>query len=790
MLGRREPKKGVLTLQISFDDGTHEILRIPRSKDQAITDLLLTAGANLGSGGGIGPAGKSAYQVWLDAGNTGSIDTFLASLQGPKGDKGDPGTGGTGSGAPSGSYTVELSRWGISNDGTNPAATSAGINNALVWAAANGYMYVTLPKGTYLIDVNNPIQPQSFQTLDLGGATLRIQQGTNLPKYRVVSFSQDQVFSRVTNGIIMGDRLNRDYTEITSGEGGFGIGIGDFTPTGGYGSQVRFITVDNLEIYDCSGDSIALASVYGQVWFDGSNKESLTSADFTSGSIDINTGTDVSDASRIRTTINIKVNQPDIIRYGSFGFYGGSQGGLGDITTDMYDVFFYKADNTYISGLKNCHFFDELSYPAGTEYCKLVLHTPTIPVSPAMTIRATQIPKYITIEKCKLHHTRRCSISVTGCKFVHIRNNRMYEVRSGYAQGLIDIEDGFNVNQNIYIEGNDFSDSEQVVNITTGRNIYINKNKFTNVGLMCKIFANNLHVNENTFINSPVTFASEGIFEANTLINSNLTTQEGVDEHAHYGIIRNSLFKNCAATLLKSAPFMVTMDGCDFYFDSDSLVSPNIGIGCPDASQTVKNCNLYNCSLGGFTEERFVFQNVNVYGGGSGLPPGDYQNCHFIRPIAPMAMVNRANGQYTFTGCYFEISDVDLFGYPDAFDAITKEWYFKDCRFVALTNNKAFYLGKVGCAVEIIDCKFDWTAASSTSVRIIEFGFGFFTGPSITVRGCTFKANVALYALDTSSVPAGASVLFKDNYVSTASLANMRAGDTKINNMINGTFTA
>lgn len=35
-----------------------------------------------------GPAGKSAYQIWLDFGNKGSKQDFIDSLKGPKGDGG------------------------------------------------------------------------------------------------------------------------------------------------------------------------------------------------------------------------------------------------------------------------------------------------------------------------------------------------------------------------------------------------------------------------------------------------------------------------------------------------------------------------------------------------------------------------------------------------------------------------------------------------------------------------------------------------------------------------------
>lgn len=46
-----------------------------------------------GEDGVDGVDGKSAYQIWLDNGNTGSVNDFLESLKGPKGDKGEDGTG-------------------------------------------------------------------------------------------------------------------------------------------------------------------------------------------------------------------------------------------------------------------------------------------------------------------------------------------------------------------------------------------------------------------------------------------------------------------------------------------------------------------------------------------------------------------------------------------------------------------------------------------------------------------------------------------------------------------------
>lgn len=47
-------------------------------------------------GGPTPQDGKSAYQIWLGAGNVGTQQQFLDSLKGDKGDKGDPGASGSG----------------------------------------------------------------------------------------------------------------------------------------------------------------------------------------------------------------------------------------------------------------------------------------------------------------------------------------------------------------------------------------------------------------------------------------------------------------------------------------------------------------------------------------------------------------------------------------------------------------------------------------------------------------------------------------------------------------------
>jgi hypothetical protein len=71
-------------------------------------------------GGVVGPAGKSAYQTWLDAGNSGDEAAFLLSLKGVKGDPGAQGPAGPegpkGEDGANGQSAYQL--WSVNNAGT------------------------------------------------------------------------------------------------------------------------------------------------------------------------------------------------------------------------------------------------------------------------------------------------------------------------------------------------------------------------------------------------------------------------------------------------------------------------------------------------------------------------------------------------------------------------------------------------------------------------------------------------------------------------------------------------
>jgi len=92
---------GVYNLEFSYelpDDGLSDLERqckidvdafqiVPKSAmaDDA-SEFVVTSDMAIGF---MGEKGDSAYQVWLDAGNTGTVEDFLLSLKGEKGDMAD-----------------------------------------------------------------------------------------------------------------------------------------------------------------------------------------------------------------------------------------------------------------------------------------------------------------------------------------------------------------------------------------------------------------------------------------------------------------------------------------------------------------------------------------------------------------------------------------------------------------------------------------------------------------------------------------------------------------------------
>jgi mannuronan 5-epimerase len=150
-------------------------------------------------------------------------------------------------------YTIELSRWGVSSDGTNADETTDGLNEALAWAASQGYGKVHLPAGTYLVGKMDGtyvagIELQSNMALILDDAAVIQLVTSDAQAYCVVAVTAKHDVS-IQGGSIRGDRLDHDYSK--GGEEGHCICVQN---------ESERVVVDGLHLSEPIGDGVLIVA--------------------------------------------------------------------------------------------------------------------------------------------------------------------------------------------------------------------------------------------------------------------------------------------------------------------------------------------------------------------------------------------------------------------------------------------------------------------------------------------------------------------------------------------------
>lgn len=682
-------------------------------------------------------------------------------------------------------YILELTRWGIKNDGIEAENTSKGINNALLWASQNGYTEVVFPKGTYLIDENNPIKPQSYTSINLNGSTLKIRPN-GLTTYNIVSIVGGIKNIKLTNGKIEGDKDTHDYTTIQhTHEFGMGIEIKH---------NASFVTLDNLEIFNTTGDAIIAITSYGA--FSRTVMPPL-SGNLESGGISKLDGALVPSSTRIRSTVKLPMTLSDIQKYGYFGLYGDSYGGLGsEIIAEKYDVFFYRADDSFLLSVPDVNFFDEVPVPKDAYYAKVVIHQSTIPSinGNAITIRTPIFPSNIYIEKCDIHHCRRLGIGICGTKHFYVRDCNIYNIGGVSPAGGIDIEDGYDLNQYIYIENNNIhSNRNYSITAIAGRHIIIKGNRLEKGIFTISKSVEQSIVDGNFFIKAGPRLEGETIFTNNYLYDSRLSIGETIKNV----LIDNCLFLDCPIELNKPKAYTVLIDNCkfqfsnEFYTASDSRGTPFVFL---NEAQTLSNSTIEGYGVNaliltagkGFN---WIFNNVTFLNTKhpadivTSLPPGEYTRCRFINTGRLSLSGTGIEKKHVFNDCYFEWDSTYLFYvYPTIEAGLFR---INNCYFKSKKSGQALYLRGDGIwgIIEIVNSKFDYPSAdliNSSMISLINPSI-----KSIRIEGNTFHSNIAMIGINALNQSSSTPFIFANNHSYNVRIL-LNSGVKKLNNFING----
>lgn len=245
-----------------------------RYLDSPAFNFLVSVASLKGPKGDPGAEGRTAYQIWLDAGNTGSVTDFINSLKGPKGDPGDPGAPGPkgdpgDAGAPGKSayqlavengYTGTVSQW--LNETARHNGNAIGAPYALGTTDAHPLHFIAegtvrakvLPSGVFYMNAflgvgtENPISP-----VHIIGSDIALTMGEASGSTGKMLIAGYNVASNY--GFLQAIHQGTAFRSFAINPNGGNVGIGITTPENYYAKKLVISAADE------DGLTIASSSV-------------------------------------------------------------------------------------------------------------------------------------------------------------------------------------------------------------------------------------------------------------------------------------------------------------------------------------------------------------------------------------------------------------------------------------------------------------------------------------------------------------------------------------------------
>ncbi|MGX1193678.1 right-handed parallel beta-helix repeat-containing protein [Metabacillus sp. SLBN-84] len=530
-------------------------------------------------------------------------------------------------------YTIELARWNISQglpvkpytnaDYLKADANILGINNALAFAKNNGYSGAVLPKGNYAICYPRVIKMISNFIFDLNGSTLKVifdsdrkspfdsRKSADFYNFKGNSIEFENVTdAHLKGGTIIGCREDRSFVnpEERRMEHSYGVV---------FAKSTKYSSLKNCTVRDYMGDNVTFTS---------SSFKELAGINFgfTLNSLEYTTGKPVASADSLTSAF---IPIPTDVTFSSFLIAGAGYTRLTALATKEADVFFYRADNSFIGVLKRRKIYQDISIPAAASKMRFVFFNETNPAkNMQITLKFGLIPHHNLVEQNEIFNGHRGGITLGGSynaiQYNTIRDNG--KASSSFLDGKPTFNDStrYGINQEdsygdsnyirnnliygsnngilagcytIFIENNHIYNMDGIgINLYSlsfanikGNFIY---NCSTNIGLMSSNFDHAfVNILENSFKGGNFSFGNNSSYQIN-FTDNNLVDVPAI----HMGTSRvNNTFKNNRLKYVHMAgAFSITA-----YKLEDCIIDSAILRDCTSKVYEFKNCTFNNLKI-------------------------------------------------------------------------------------------------------------------------------------------------------------------------------------------------
>lgn len=336
-------------------------------------------------------------------------------------------------------YASDYDKDKVLEEATN---TRTGLQQLLDDKHAEGYNKLTLLPGKYRIDHQKQIYIPSNFTLDMNGATFKLNQFTG--DHALMININNTINSHVINGTLEGDYFSHDYVNSpNNSEWPLGVTIG---------GEAKYSSFEDMTIKDITG--------YGSGnGIEKSRDDSLgythisprsIGDNFKLGDIDRNTGLDIE--STTRTTCDYRdISGYSDIGYLSVSIYLGYQGN--PCGTWNLICHFYDENKKYIKSV-DAYQYRRVGVPLNAKYMRVTILNEAYPNN--LSIQYFRIPTHCSFKNVKYENCRCVGMAPAAMKDMLVENCEFTNCGQSAAKCALDAEDGWDSMQDVTFRGLNF----------------------------------------------------------------------------------------------------------------------------------------------------------------------------------------------------------------------------------------------------------------------------------------------------------------------------------------------
>ena len=363
-------------------------------------------------------------------------------------------------------YLAELERWGIRNDGSDPAGTTDGLGRMLRWAQEQQIRAIYLPSGTYTVSKDGRIDLYANLLWELPEDATIKKETNGKEAYTVLSVGYGADNVTVKGGWYRGDRETHDYSgkdhpySAGTHESGCGISI----------EGACNVTVEGVKATHFTGDGLIVRGA-GQLGSD------LYADHFESGGLN-DAGAPVADAGKIRTRKTYPLTQPQFVDQGCFELSNWRN-------ASAFEIYFYDDRQVFLSRTAAKE-RSRIDIPAGATQMRIVIGQPS-----AAGVYGEYWQRRpaddTTVRNSEFAYNRRQGITIGGGNRSLIENNRIHDNGGVDPMAGIDVEGGYAENgfwnSDITIRGNElWNNGRYDIILYDGRGATVEGNRLASKG--------------------------------------------------------------------------------------------------------------------------------------------------------------------------------------------------------------------------------------------------------------------------------------------------------------------